>query len=496
MALTFGSSDKTRSAEIGRKLKAGKLRKLASKLYTDDLRSKPEDIIRRARLEIAAHFYPGAVISHRSALEGTVSPAGKLHISVPGNVAPVRKLPGLEIRLWKGPEAQPGDTEIAGGDGKLGLYIASQSRAVLENFQIARARADDESKTLSAEEIEAWFDRHLSRLGSEWLEDLLSRACVLAERIEWNREYTALQEFSKAITGKASAYQLKSDLAVARASGTPYDPERLQLFAELRARLAAELFSELSSPSIEEFETRAFWEAYFSNYIEGTRFPVDEAHEIIMETDAAKAIQRKRPEDAHDILETYRLIVDPNVSGNVASSSQDYIELIKVRHARMMASRSRVNPGVFKELNNEVGSRVFVRPELVTETLSRGWTMSRSLKSATARAFFMLFVVAEVHPFQDGNGRISRLGMNAILEEGANMRLILPTSFRVDYLTVLEALTISEKMEPYVRFAHKLIELNSRMPMGSFEESHNYFKKTGALDDPGQTNFDLRPLLQ
>jgi len=34
------------------------------------------------------------------------------------------------------------------------------------------------------------------------------------------------------------------------------------------------------------------------------------------------------------------------------------------------------------------------------------------------------------------------------------------------------------------------------MPMGSFEESHNYFKKTGALDDPGQTNFDLRPLLQ
>lgn len=124
---------------------------------------------------------------------------------------------------------------------------------------------------------------------------------------------------------------------------------------------------------------------------------------------------------------------------------------------------------------------MFVRPELVGETIARGWQSGRDLNSAMARAFFMLFVVSEVHPFQDGNGRISRLGMNAVLEDAGLMRLILPTSFLNDYLTVLEALTISGNAKPYCQFAHKLIDLNSRMPLESFEAAHAHYKKSGAL---------------
>ena len=67
--------------------------------------------------------------------------------------------------------------------------------------------------------------------------------------------------------------------------------------------------------------------------------------------------------------------------------------------------------GVFKKRNNEFGARVFVAPELVEETLARGWPAIRELRSATARALYALFLVAEVHPFNDGNGRISRLAM-------------------------------------------------------------------------------------
>ena len=53
----------------------------------DALRSDPAEIIRRHRFEIAAHFYPNAVISHRSALESTLSAAGKLNLSLPQKVA-------------------------------------------------------------------------------------------------------------------------------------------------------------------------------------------------------------------------------------------------------------------------------------------------------------------------------------------------------------------------------------------------------------------------
>lgn len=152
-----------------------------------------------------------------------------------------------------------------------------------------------------------------------------------------------------------------------------------------------------------------------------------------------------------------------------------------------MASRLAIEPGVFKKTNNEFGSRVFVAPELVSETLARGWPARRELPSATARALYVLFLIAEVHPFNDGNGRISRLGMNAELEASGQARLIIPTSLRNDYLTVLEALTANSNPDPFIAFAHKLIDVNSRMPFGSFEQSLAHFRQVGALDEQSQS---------
>ncbi len=492
MALFFGTSHSKRSAEISRAVKAGTLRKLAPKLYTDDLNSPAETIVQRSRLMIAAHFYPNAVISHRSALEGgSVSSQGKFHLSVPRKGVPPRKLPGLEIRIWNGPDPHAADIRIPVGDG-LVLFSASEERAVLENFQIARARAEDESKTLSDEELENWFERQQRLVGPDWLPRLEAKVQQLAVELDWQRELECFEQFVAALRGKPSSHPLVSEVAHSRAQGRPYDPDRVALFAELQTRLAREQFPDLPAPPVEEHPNRAFWEAYFSNFIEGTKFTVEEAQELVKETSNAINLERRRPEDAHDVKETYRLIVDPNISGAVAKSQEDYLNLIIRRHARMMASRHDVEPGVFKSKNNEVGSRTFVKPELVRETLARGWSASLELKAATARAFYMLFVVAEVHPFKDGNGRISRLGMNAILENAGKMRLIIPTSLRNDYMGVLEALTLNGNANPYVAFAHKLIDYNSRMPFSSFEASYEYFRKTGALDEPTNAHLSLQ----
>lgn len=198
---------------------------------------------------------------------------------------------------------------------------------------------------------------------------------------------------------------------------------------------------------------------------------------------AAKSLANKRPEDAHDVRETYRLIADPNISAALPKNTAQLVELIKRRHARMMASRLDVQPCVFKAINNSFGSRTFVAPELIDETLARGWPASRDLQSATARALYVLFLISEAHPFNDGNCRISRLGMNAELEAAGQARLIIPTSLRIDYLTVLEALTTRGDAEPFVAFAHKLVEMNNRMEFGSIDQAHDYFRKTGALDE-------------
>ena len=493
MAIYFGSTDSKISGALGRAVKAGKMRRIASRIYTDDLKSPVEDLVRRHRWEILAHFYPGAVVSHRSAFEANVSPQGKLHISRPGGPRPKKILPGMEICIWQGPGAQPEDAQTGFGLNEA-LFASGQARAILENMQIERARGDDEAKILSREQIESWLDQQIRVFSIEWLETLLAQTEKLAVRLGWQREQRVFAGLVAAFRNQASSQRLVTEVARARAIGKPYDPERVTLFGLVQARLATEQFIELPAATSAEFENRAFWEAYFSNYIEGTKFTVEEAQAIVFNPSVAKDLTRKRPEDAHDVLETFRLIADPKISKEIAKTPDDFIALVKRRHARMMASRIDVEPGVFKNKDNSFGSRVFVRWQLVDETLKRGFLLVNTLPTAEARALYMLFLLSEVHPFNDGNGRISRLGMNAELEAAGHARLILPTSFRTDYIGVLELLTSHGDPGAFVRFGHKLIEMNKQMPFASFDASYAYFRKTGALEEiPSTFNFSDLP---
>lgn len=47
-------------------LRAGKLRKLASRLYTKDLRTPPETLVQRNTWAIAGAYFPGALIADRT----------------------------------------------------------------------------------------------------------------------------------------------------------------------------------------------------------------------------------------------------------------------------------------------------------------------------------------------------------------------------------------------------------------------------------------------
>jgi Fic family protein len=49
----------------------------------------------------------------------------------------------------------------------------------------------------------------------------------------------------------------------------------------------------------------------------------------------------------------------------------------------------------------------------------------------------MVFLVTECHPFDDGNGRIARLLANAELSRAGQVRLVIPTAFRDNYLAAL-----------------------------------------------------------
>lgn len=80
-----------------------------------------------------------------------------------------------------------------------------------------------------------------------------------------------------------------------------------------------------------------------------------------------------------------------------------------------MRSRIDKNPGEWKNENNQAGPFLVVARELVQRTLREGFERIQALETALARALMTMFVVSEVHPFKEGNGRTARLAMNCVL---------------------------------------------------------------------------------
>lgn len=74
------------------------------------------------------------------------------------------------------------------------------------------------------------------------------------------------------------------------------------------------------------------------------------------------------------------------------------------------------------------------------------------------RAAFMMYVVSEVHPFVDGNGRIARIMMNAELESQGLGSIIIPNSFREDYLLSLKAVSKQQRFQPYLKMLERALK--------------------------------------
>lgn len=190
----------------------------------------------------------------------------------------------------------------------------------------------------------------------------------------------------------------------------------------------------------------AFLESYFSNFIEGTEFDIAEARAFVLE---GKPIE-VRPKDSHDILGVFKQILHPGWVHQTLSSGEPVLEQLRARHADMMRERPEAGPGEFKDRENFAGNTAFVLPKHVRGTLIEGSKLLPSVPSGTARALLAMFLVSEVHPFMDGNGRLARLVMNAELSASGECRIIVPTLFREEYLDCLRVLTRDGTPVPFL----------------------------------------------
>jgi hypothetical protein len=191
-----------------------------------------------------------------------------------------------------------------------------------------------------------------------------------------------------------------------------------------------------------------------------------------------------RPEDTHDVLGTYRLAANQDDMRRVPNDFDDFIGLLKRRHAVILEARNNKLPGQFKTRNNQAGMTVFVAPELIIGTLRQAYGMYEALDSPFARALFIMFLVAEVHPFMDGNGRIARVMMNAELIAQGQTRIIIPSVYRNEYVSSLKRLTHNNDAEAFVRVMDYAQLFVSRIDFTSLEIARQMLTKHNAFYDP------------
>lgn len=428
------------SAPLQRAVKAGDARKLAGRLYTRNLEEPLEQVSRRNWPMIVAHYFPDAVVADRSALEAKPAPDSSLFLDAGPDYAARRpaRVPGLKLRPRKGPGPVEGDMPY------MDLHIASRPRAVLENLKPSRARGGI-ARTYSRSEMEAELLRLVEQRGSDGLNELRDQARRIAPKIGAEAEMEMLDDLIGAVLGTRDA-ALETSSARARQAGIGFDSRRIDLLAALHAELLRSSFPDRSEQP-GSFPALSFFEAYFSNWIEGTEFEIEEAEEIVFE----RKVPDARDEDAHDVLGTFEVVNDPQKRLERAATPEGFLELLRSRHAQMLAQRPSARPGSFKSRANRAGSTSFVFPSLVKGTLIEGYRYLEPLPQGLGRAIFAMFLISEVHPFIDGNGRVGRIFMNAELSALGQQRIVIPLSYREDYLGGLRALSRGGDPRPIIR---------------------------------------------
>jgi hypothetical protein len=290
-------------------------------------------------------------------------------------------------------------------------------------------------------------------------------------------------------TGKSK--NLKSPAAIARALGEPLDPDRIKLFESLYEDLAGKAFPEHpdKNTSVNSYKTFAFFEGYFSNYIEGTEFTVSEAKEII----TSATPMPSRDEDSHDILGTYQIVSDKKEMSVCPASADQFLDLMRRRHAVLLQARASKKPGEFKDRNNRAGNTEFVDRLLVTGTLKKGFEWYGLLKDPFAKAVYMMFLVSEVHPFNDGNGRIARVMMNAELSSKGLSKIIIPTVYREDYMGALRKLTRQRIADPYIRMLLRAYEFSATLHDEGIDDMEKHLIASNAFHDPKEGQLQILP---
>lgn len=266
-----------------------------------------------------------------------------------------------------------------------------------------------------------------------------------------------------------------------------YDQKRVTLFKTLKEQL--QIYTIDSFPKAHE--NILFYEAYFSNYIEGTEFEIEEAAKIVFNP----RHRYERHKDGHDVISTYKIVKDIYDKPLEYNTFEEFKDALKEVHTRMFAHRSEdIIVGDFKKVANVSGNLKFVLPSLVNNTLREGFEIFKELKDPFHKAIFIHLLIAEVHPFDDGNGRLSRIFLNNELSKANINHIVIPTVFRDDYITALKGFSHQGNPNPIISALIKAYKITNSINWSeSLNDINSFIRGNSGFEKDISSMWGLAP---
>jgi hypothetical protein len=428
-------------------------------------------------MEVASNIFDDPVAVARTAAE--LKPAeGRLYfVSNKLSSTRVVKVGHLEFVI------SHGNTDRGVQQVGLDMTRSKPARYCLENLAPSRGNKNSK-KTLGYQWVELELVKIIRRGGEEEINDLRDEARNLSVYLGLEEEFEKLNTLIVSLLSTHPAEGiLQTHLGIAEAKGEPYDQLRLERFGALSEYLKT---TELSPNDYEYnksgWRNLTFFESYFSNYIEGTEFTLEEAEEIAFE----KQVIYERHQDSHDVLAHIEISGDMAEMNKVPADAVELINILKVRHGILLSERPDKRPGQFKEKSNKAGRTDFVLPEFVEGTLVQGFDVYQSLPAGMLRGIFIHFMISEVHPFEDGNGRLARIMMNSELVSQDQYKMIIPIVHRDSYLNGLRASTRQGRFRTMVKVLHQMHCYTASLDWSEYGEVKAAIQEHAADKEPDE----------
>lgn len=474
--IVFGSANSGESKRIQQLVRKGLAYKIAPRVYTTNLADNTHAIVRRNWFRILAHLYPGAVLSHRSALECKPTPNGHIYLTYLYNK--VVELPGLTIHLFKGKGPILDDQPFFEK-----LFRSQDARAFLENCMPIR-KSEEAAKTLKFEEIAQKLAEIHQIHSNSALIRLKEQARVLAPMLGLEKEFKQLSLIINAEINESADKAKRHSGLLSNLLGNPFHLPTIQLMEGLYMALAGKnfpLYTDLNTATV-TYQHFAFFESYFSQYLAGNEFELAEARHII----ETGTVVGGRKEDGEDLLFNYQLVASKKEMAFTPKSGEAFLELLKKRHAQLLAARPNKYPGEFKTSNNPSGKTDWVSHELIEGTLLKAFDWYLLLMDPFAKAIYLHCLILEVKPFWDGNEVLALITMNAELSSRNLSKIIIPIVYADEYHRSLQENSQQRDCAVYIQSMLNIYAFSATVLGNTKNEMERYLRSCHAFYLPSQ----------